>query len=166
MVRILENTHQRLSLSDAQHLGYGAILILLLFGAAVSWGATTILGAFGVIFFALWTLGLVVFISQYKWTTAVFDAETQSLRATMRWIYGRRHAATRTLSEIDQLLWDEIILWTELAASPEKAEKVQRHLIVRKQLKPAKAGLSGTWAYAEADALIENWLNDHAKGKA
>lgn len=166
MVRILENTSKRLSQTDAHHFGYGAMLILLLFGEVGSLGAATQLGAFGVLFFALWTIGLVLFISQYKWTTAVFDAETQSLQATMRWISGRRRTTTRNLSNIANLLWDEITLWAELASSPEKAEEVQRNLIVRKRWEPAKTGQSGRWDYAEADALIAKWLNEHAKGKA
>ena len=170
MITIKENTDQRLTVTDAQHLGYGAVLILLLFGEVFLVGAASSLGGFGAIMAALWTVGLVFFISQYKWTHAIFDAQSQTLQAKMRWIYGRQRAATHNLRDIDHALWEEISLWAELATSQDKAQDVKRNLIVRKgsgfappqrdydHLSPKP----GKYRESEAEKVIDDWLRTHA----
>jgi hypothetical protein len=132
-MRIIENTPDRLVLSNAPPaLASAFIVILILFGALFLWPNVNTLGWFTWVMAILWTGFGVLLFRLHAWTTAILDAETGTLQLRYSGILGRRGAATLDLRGISKLTWDEIDVWSRLATSHRDLETMSRDLIVRR----------------------------------
>lgn len=132
MMRIVIQSSSRLELTNAPpRIALVFVVLLMIFGGAVAWGAIGAMGGFGWLMAILWVAFCVLILKAFIWNSAIFDVNAGTLEVALHRLTGS-HRAAIDLSELDLTDTDQIEVWARLLAAGMPFDQIRQALILRR----------------------------------